>query len=67
MPDEKSCTECQHRRRERTGPYEWLLRCGLHQIDFPNAADCGAYLPGDDPTEDEGEHWPLRCGWEVTK
>lgn len=67
MSDEKSCQDCRYRRREQTGPHLFAHHCELHQIDFPDGAyHCNSYHPGPDPTEDEGEWWPKRKGWEVT-
>lgn len=67
MPHEKSCHDCRNIRREQTGPHAYAHHCALHQVDFPHADQCAAYLPGPDPLDDEGEYWPMRGGWEVTQ
>ena len=55
---DKSCRLCQHFRRERTGPHEWLAHCALHQQDFYNADHCGFYQP-----EPAGVSWNEENRW----
>ena len=58
MDSEKDCLCCRHVRREQIGPHEWLWSCALQQRDFPSAAACGFYEPGDSPDADIAEDWP---------
>lgn len=40
---EKSCSNCQHFQCKRTGTYEYLHTCGLHQQYYPDAERCPIY------------------------
>lgn len=55
----KSCHECRHYQRERSGPHEWIAWCALQQTDFLNADHCGFYWPDASIILDEGERWPF--------
>ncbi|MCP5197289.1 MAG: hypothetical protein H6974_10960 [Gammaproteobacteria bacterium] len=57
--DTKHCADCRHARREQTGPHEYLHTCALQQRDFPDAAHCAAYHPGE-TGQLENEYWPFR-------